>query len=161
MTPLSAFSLRGEPATREGAAGPLLHEGRETDLRVHAARLEAQFQVQPGLFLLFFTDDSPYEEELQILLLDSQLQWLDGLKLGQPYTPGILSELDARDEQRIRFGFFSGTRLLLSVHPEGVFHVRRSLPSFARPVKGRFFSKHYLTLQEVPAAEVKENRNAQ
>lgn len=141
--------------------GALLHEGRETGLRIHAASLEAQFQVQPNLFLLFFTDDSPYEEELQILLLDTHFQLLDGLRLGQPYTPGILSGLDPQGEQRLLFDFFSSTRLLLSVHPEGVFHLSRRLPSFARPLRGRFFSRHYLSLQEAPGATDKEHRNAQ
>ena len=148
MTPLSSFTLRGEPATGEGPQGTLLHEGRETGLRIHAASLEAQFQLQPGFSLLFFTDNSPYEEALQIVLLDSRLQFLDGLELAQPYTPGILSGIHAESEQRILFDFFEGTRLLLSIHPEGVFHVSRRLPPFARPLKGRFFSRHYLTIQE-------------
>jgi hypothetical protein len=161
LTPLSTFSLRGEPATQEGPVGALLHEGRETGLRIHAASLEAQFQVQPNLFLLFFTDDSPYEEELQILLLDTHFQLLDGLRLGQPYTPGILSGLDPQGEQRLLFDFFSSTRLLLSVHPEGVFHLSRRLPSFARPLGSRFFSRHYLSLEEVPGVTDKEHWNAQ
>lgn len=128
--------------------GALLHEGRETGLRIHAVSLEAQFQLQPGFYLLFFTDNSPYEEALQIVLLDSHLQFLDGLELGQPYTPGVLSDIHAESEQRILFDFFEGTRLLLSIQPEGVFHLSRRLPSFARPLKGRFFSRHYLTVQE-------------
>jgi hypothetical protein len=149
LTPLSCFTLRGEPATREGPPGTLLHEGRDTGLRISAASLEAQFQLQPGFYLLFFTDNTPYEEALQIVLLDSHLQFLDGLELGQPYTPGILSGIHAESEQRILFDFFASTRLLLSIHPEGIFHLIRRLPPFARPLKGRFFSRHYLTIQEV------------
>ena len=161
MTPLSSFSLCGAPATREGPVGALLHEGRETGLRIHAASLEAQFQVQPGLFLLFFTEDSPYEEQLQILLLDPRFQILDGLTLYQPYTPGILANLEPQGEQRLRFDFFTDTRLLLSVNPEGAFHVRRRLPSFASALKGRFFSRHYLALQEFAGTRNKEFRHAQ
>jgi len=155
LTPLSCFTLRSEPATREGPLGALFHEGRETGLRIHAASLEAQFQLKSGFYLLFFTDNSPYEEALQIVLLDSRLQFLDGLELGQPYTPGILSGIHAESEQRILFDFFEGTRLLLSIHPEGMFHLSRHLPSFARPLKGRFFSRYHLTIQEVkgPAKE--------
>jgi hypothetical protein len=153
--PLSCFTLRGEPETREGPIVTLLHEGRDTGLRIHAASLEAQFQLQPGFYLLFFTDNSPYEEALQIMLLDSRLEFLDGLELGQPYTPGVLSGIHAESEQRILFDFFEGTRLLLSIHPEGTFHLSRRLPSFAKPLKGRFFSRHYLTVQPVqgPAKE--------
>ena len=158
--PLSSFSLRAEPATREGPAGHLLHEGRETGLRLQAARLEAQFHVPPGLFLLFLTDDSPYEEQLQILLLDPHFQVLDGLTLGQPYTPGILANLESQDALRLRFDFFADTPLRVSVHPEGAFHVHRRLPSFASALKGRFFSRHYLTLQEVTATPDKEPRHA-
>lgn len=160
MTPLSSFSLRGGPETQEGPAGLLLQEGRETGLYVQAASLEAQFHVPPGLFLLFFTDNSPYEEQLQILLLDSHFQLLDGLTLGQSYTPGLLSQLEPQGEQQLRFCFFADIHLLLSVHPEGMFQISRHLPSFAKALKGRFLSRYYLNIQVTAGSTGQEYHNA-
>ena len=151
MTPLTSFSLRGEPPVRDEPVGSLLQEGRETGVRVHAVCLEAQFHVPPDLFLLFFTDDCPYEERLQILLLGPRFQVLDGLSLSWPYTPGLLGHLHPEGERRLRFEFFSERPLRVSVLPESVFHVFRRLPFFASPRRGRFFSRHHLTLEEVPA----------
>lgn len=139
--------------------GLLLHEGRETGLRVQAASLEAQFHVPPGFFLLFFTDSSPYEEQLQILLLDPHFQLLDGLTLGQSYTPGLLNHLAPQGEQQLRFDFFADIHLLLSVHPEGTFQMSRRLPSFASALKGRFFSRHYLSLHVFARTPDKEHHD--
>jgi hypothetical protein len=111
--------------------------------------LEAQYQIQPGLYLLFFSDNCPFEEELQVVLLDGQFRLLDGLALGQPYTPGVLSGVQPEGEHRIAFTFFADTPMVLRVHPQGVAHVLRRLPPFARPLTGRFFSKHHLSVESV------------
>lgn len=148
MVTVSSFSLRREPSASRGT---LLHEGRDTGFHIDAALLEAQFEVQPGLSLLFFTDNSPHEEELQVVLLDPRFRLLDGLALGQPYTPGVLSGLHPEGAHRIAFEFFADTRMVLSVHPQGVAHVMRRLPPGTRPLTGRFFSKHYLSIESVQA----------
>jgi hypothetical protein len=148
MMTSSSFTLHREPSASRGA---LLHEGRDTGFHLEAAVLEAQFQVEPGLWLLFFTDDSPYEEALRIVLLDSHFRLLDGLALGLPYTPGLLSGLQPEGAHRMAFEFFAGTRMVLTVHPLGVVHVVRRLPSFARPLTRRLLSKHYLSVESVQA----------
>ncbi|MBM7112981.1 hypothetical protein [Archangium primigenium] len=138
MTPVAVFSLQ---------SGHLRHDGRETGLRVSAALLEAQFRLPSGLFLLFLTDDCPYEERLQILLLDARFQLLDGLSVGWIYTPGILSGLEPLGPHALRFDFFTDRPLRVSVHPEGRFRLFRRLPFFARPLARRPFARHYLELQ--------------
>ncbi|NNC20208.1 hypothetical protein HRD49_35315 [Corallococcus exiguus] len=148
MKLLSAFSLRGEMTAPERARAVLLHDGRETGLAFQAVQLEAQFGVPPDLSLLFLTDNSPYEEQLQIVLLDSRFQILDGLTLGQDYTPGVLTHLEPQSDMQLRFEFFGNTQLLLSIHPAGALLPVRTLPSFAKPLKGRFFSRQYMSLQK-------------
>lgn len=146
MVTVSSFTLRREPSA---SSGTLLHEGRDTGFRIEAAVLEAPFQVQPGLYLLFFSDDNPYEEQLQVVLLDGHFRLLDGLALGQPYTPGVLSGVQPEGEHRIAFTFFSDTPMLLKVHPWGELHALRRLPPFARPLTGRFFTRHHLSVEGV------------
>src|SRR5688572_11109756 len=119
MTPSSCFTFRSESSGRAAPRGTLLYEGRDSGFRIDAAVLEAQFLIPPGLHLLFFTDNSPYEEELQIVLLDQHLQFLDGLRLGQGYTPGVLSGLSPEGDQQLAFDFFPDTRMRLRVHAEG------------------------------------------
>jgi hypothetical protein len=130
----------------------LLYEGRDSGLTVHAAKLEAQFLIPPALHLLFFTDNTPYEEELQVMLLDGRLRFMDGVRLGSPYTPGMLSSLQPVGDHQVTFEFFPQLLMELKVHPEGIFQVIRRLPPFAKPLKRRPFSKHYLSIKSTLVA---------
>ncbi|MFY0524789.1 hypothetical protein ACN28I_17055 [Archangium gephyra] len=147
MTPISGFTLRRESLEESARPGALLHEGRETGLEIHAAVLNAQFSMKPDLYLLFFTDDCPYEEELQIILLDKHLKLMDGVKLGGMYTPGILSDIREEGENQLSFAFFSGIRTILQLHPEGFTQLIRRLPPRVRPLRHRFLGKHYLSVR--------------
>lgn len=89
-----------------------LHDGTAT-LDLEGATLETQLEVAPG-YIVFVTDDCPYEERLQILLLASDLQVLEALEVGEPYTPGIFRVL-AMNERSVRFDF-DGDPYTLRVH---------------------------------------------
>ncbi|WNG58735.1 hypothetical protein F0U59_31375 [Archangium gephyra] len=147
MTPISGFTLRHDAPREAGRPGALLHEGRETGIELDAAMLNAQFRVPPERYLLFFTDDCPYEEELQIILLDKDLRLLDGVKLGGMYTPGILSDIRQEGENQLSFSFFSDLRTTLQLHPEGLTQLIRRLPPLVKPLRHRFLSKHYLSVR--------------
>jgi hypothetical protein len=149
MKPLSCFTLRRESAERAAPPRVLLYEGRPSGFHIDAAVLEAQFLVPPDLYLLFFTDDSPYEEGLRIVLMDHRFRLLDGLELGQWYTPGILSGLQPEGPERISFEFFPGMRMALRVDPKGLFQLVRRLPSFVRPLKRRLFSTNHLFIERI------------
>jgi hypothetical protein len=71
--------------------------------RVEGRRIEAQF-TDGRHHLLFVTWDSPYEEELSIVLLDEHLRECDRRRLGGAWQPGILTDL-ACQESSIRFRF--------------------------------------------------------
>jgi hypothetical protein len=151
MIPVRCFTLHRESSAHAEQQRTLLYEGRDTGLRVQATTLEAQFAIQPALYLLFLTHDSPYEEELQILLLDQHFRLLDGLRVGQWYTPGVLSGLRPEGEQRLSFEFFPDVRLLVEVHPEGALRLLRRLPPFASPLGRRLLSRHYLSISSTSA----------
>jgi hypothetical protein len=71
---------------------------------VKSAILEAAIAWRDA-FLIFLTDDIPYEETLSIYLLDGELNCLDSATLGGMYSTGFfkLSELSEPNVVRIRF----------------------------------------------------------
>lgn len=115
----SEVRLRGQPC------------GTTVAGRVLEAAVEAD-----GRYLLFLTDDSPYEEVLHLHLLDGQGSLLDSADLGGPYTTGTFVGPRLLDAQRVGFGFFDdkdwevellpGPRLRLPVlsEPMGVWRAR-------------------------------------
>jgi hypothetical protein len=85
----------------------LLWQGRRIGVMVDGVRLEKQFEV--GLrYLVFLTEDCPYEEGLHIYLLDAERRPLDGLELSFPYTMGILGAVQPQGETALTFSFFGG-----------------------------------------------------
>ncbi|MBX3500980.1 MAG: hypothetical protein KF889_16190 [Alphaproteobacteria bacterium] len=100
MRPGRIFSLG--PASPDAARSPLL-AGGDVVGEVEGRRIEAQF-TDGRYHLLFVTWDSPYEEELTIVLLDERLRERDRRRLGGPWQPGILSDLACREDS-IRFRF--------------------------------------------------------
>lgn len=147
MTPISSFTLRGQAPGGPSRPGALLHDGRETGIEIDAVEFNAQFLMRLDLYLLFFTDDCPYEEELQIILLDKHLRLMDGVKLGGMYTPGILSDIRHEGENQLSFAFFSGIRTTLQLHPDGFTQLIRRLPPRVKPLRHRFLGKHYLSIR--------------
>jgi hypothetical protein len=96
----NALSLGHAPP--DATTSPLL-AGGDVVGQVAGRRIEAQF-TDGRHHLLFVTWDSPYEEELTILLLDERLRIRDRRRLGAAWQPGILSDLDCRAAS-IRFRF--------------------------------------------------------
>lgn len=55
--------------------------------------------------LLFITDDVPFEEGLNIYLLDQQLNVADYARMYFGYSTGIFSDLDLTEDDIVRFRF--------------------------------------------------------
>jgi hypothetical protein len=66
--------------------------------------LEAAVHCAPG-WLLFVTDDIPYEEMLTIHLLDPDGRPLDSAGIGGPYTTGTFSSMRLDPPSTVRFRF--------------------------------------------------------
>jgi hypothetical protein len=58
--------------------------------------------------LLFLTDDVPFEDGLNIYLLDANLDIVDSAHMFFIYSTGIFSDLDLTQSDTVRFCFFGG-----------------------------------------------------
>jgi hypothetical protein len=92
----------------EVPSSEVLVDGTPTGKRVSGAVLEAAVQWEDR-YLLFMTDDAPFEEVLGIHLLDDQHSVLDSAFIGGPYSTGSFSSLELREPNTIRFRFIGDT----------------------------------------------------
>lgn len=148
MEKISDFSL--EPAGRVGdrrerGRSRLLFRGRPTGLVWDGVDLEAQFGCDAG-YLLFITDDTPYEERLHIKLLDRRLNLLDALDVGHINTSAVLKDVRPVSPDRVEFSFFGEDRWVLTVLRSPVWRFPTSpLATVSRPLD-LAFSKSRLRL---------------
>ena len=84
----------------------LNHQGRNTGVILLGVSLEAQFHFKDK-YILFLTEDCPFEECLFIYLLDQDLNVLDRAEIFIQFTPGILGDLKIENDHEISFTFFS------------------------------------------------------
>jgi hypothetical protein len=73
------------------------------------AVLEAAYECATGV-LLFSTQDSPFEEQLDILLLGPDLRVEDRATLGAAYSTGTFRDPVADGGDAVTFSFFAGDR---------------------------------------------------
>ena len=114
MQAIEAFRIA--PGIEPGANGTLLF-GHHPIADLSARLVEAQFALDDGGYLVLATLDSPYEEELTILCLDADLRERDRLSIGQPYTPGLLQEVQLLGPARLRFRFVRPEPWMLDIAP--------------------------------------------
>lgn len=123
-------------------ASEILLNGKSTQRFVSGAVLEAAVQWE-NCFLLFLTDDVPYEEMLRIVLLDQQLKVVDSALIGGPYSTGSFSALSLREPNCVEFRFIGDSDWLIEL----LGRARLRLPFFSEPtgVYRRFgFSRHFI-----------------
>ncbi len=82
----------------------VIFDNRPTGYFVQGAILEIALQWN-NRFILFLTDDIPYEEQLRIILLDDQFHIIDSAVIGSPYSTGIFSDIDLSGPNRVSFRF--------------------------------------------------------
>lgn len=120
----------------------ILRHGKPTGRRVPGAVLEQAAQWQ-SFYLLFTTDDTPFEELLHIHLLDAELDLLDSATLGGIYSTGSFSLLASAEPDTLRFRFIGGTDWSVQVLPEPGFRV----PLLSEPAgvsRPLGFSRHFI-----------------
>ena len=79
--------------------------------------------------LLFLTDDVPFEDTLNLYLLDENLDIVDLARMYFMYATGIFSDLDLTQPDTVRFCFFGGIVWTLKLFPEKIF----ALPIISDP----------------------------
>lgn len=111
-----------------------------------------------GYVLLFLTDDVPFEDTLNIYLLDANLNIVDLARMFFIYATGIFSDLDLTQPDTVRFCFFGGTVWTLKLSPEKKF----TLPVISDPTGVhrpfsffRMFQLHGRPLSETSPTETR------
>lgn len=145
LTEVSIFRL--EPIPGELPKARVIAEERPTDTVLEGHTLEAQYRCALG-FLLFTSDDNPYEEVLHIRLLDYHFQVIDAVDLRQMYHPAMLHNLQVTGHNSLTFSFFGDDCWYLNVDAQA--RIRWDLHPFASvSYPGRRLRSHYLRLVRV------------
>lgn len=122
-------------AAHEPPRSRVLLHGRAREAVVTGRLLEGAVRSDDH-YLLFLTDDTPYEELLHLHLLDAQGRALDGASIGGPYSSGRFEGPRVLGERRVGFGFIDEQewevellptwrlRLPLWAEPKGVWRAR-------------------------------------
>jgi hypothetical protein len=100
----------------ESPRSQIVRGGEPTGASVPGAVLEAVVACGDR-YLLFTTDDIPYEDSLHIVLVDASLRTLDAATLGSPYSTGRFAELELAPPDRVHFRFMGGTRWTVTLFP--------------------------------------------
>ncbi len=121
----------------------LVHLDEKTGIKINAAQLLAQYQLNNGDIVLVCDEDCPYEEQLHFVLL-RQKKIIDHLVYGGIYTPGIYKEI-SHESDTLRFTFASDDVLTLALRATPS-RWGDKLPPGARH-QGGWLQEHYLTLK--------------
>lgn len=100
--------------------------------------------------LLFLTDDVPFEDTLNIYLLDAALNIVDWARMYFMYSTGVFSNLDLTQKNTVRFCFFAERIWELKLFPEKRFALPRIFDPIgvSRPLK--FFRMFQLNGSPLP-----------
>lgn len=139
------FSVK--PQKTELPRAELLFQNRETGIVIDGVVLEKQFSFEEK-YLLFLTEDCPYEEGLHIYLLDHELQILDGIELGGAYASAILQDVKVEDDMLVTFTFFGHDlwRLQIASTPSRQLNIPRLSPI---KYKRGLYSRCWLKLERI------------
>ena len=127
----------------------LLINGSLIEVFIHGAILEAAVALE-NYYLVFMTDDVPYEDTLRITLLSKEFQIMDVAYLGAAYSTGSFKLVDMKGENKITFTFFGGTTWTITV-----FNKKQWLmPFFSEPkgVSRPLGFHHYFKISGKPLA---------
>jgi len=113
-----------------------------TGIEVNAASLLAQYRFNNGDVLLVLDEDSPYEEQLHLVLV-RRVAIVDHVLIGAPYAAGIFHEQEVRPDGLL-FRFEGEAMWKVGLDDRGS-RVPGRLPAGARR-RGGWLSRHYLTL---------------
>jgi hypothetical protein len=106
-----------EQASDEPPLCEVVLNGVGTGHRVAGAVLEAAV-AHAGDYLLFLTDDVPFEDMLSIHLVDATGRLLDTARIGAMYSTGAFSGPELRDPGIAAFRFSGDTEWTVEVFPE-------------------------------------------
>lgn len=103
-------------------------------------------------FLIFTTDDTPFEDMLHVHLLDNNFNVLDSLTIGAMYSTGSFSEPHLMSSNKIVFRFIGDTDWSITILDQTKF----GIPYFSsiKGVRKTWQWRHYLHVEGQPKPEV-------
>lgn len=151
-----AFSIKlvSESSETESPKSQLWVDGKAIDSVIDGAICEAC--VSYGEFyLVFTTNDCPYEESLNIYFLDQNFRALDHAILVWPYSTGSFVLLDVIEPNLVRFKFFEECIWEVELYA----NKRVLIPYLSEPrgVWRRFTLKHYFKVSKHSAFETNKD----
>jgi len=156
------YSIRTvTPSTSDMApTSEIIAGGVPTGKIVDGAIFEAALKWNDYL-LLFLTDDVPFEEGLNIYLLDARLDIVDSAQMCFMYSTGIFSDLDLTQPDTVRFRFFGGVVWTLKLFPQKKF----ALPIISDPIgvsrPFTFFRRFRIFSRRLPKTSQSEHTKTQ
>lgn len=107
MTEIAEFGLETHPGPYASwpSRSRLLHEGRDTGVKLCGYVVEAQFAVPAG-FLIVTSQDCPYEELTDFYLLDPKFRIRGHACKGAPYTSWLLKAITPEPPDAFRVEFY-------------------------------------------------------
>ena len=114
---------------------------------ISGAVLEACFSLNLG-YLVITSDDCIFENALNILLLNTQLDLIDQVCIGLPYATGIFKLIALKSSTQIIFEFFKNEPYILTLldQPEWSFPFISEAPEVSR----RFGLKRHFKIAPLP-----------
>ena len=111
----------------------IIIDGHDSKVHVDGPCLETALLIDDNYILLFVTFDCPFEEGLEIYLLDlQQNRIIDKAQLAQMYYTDLFSDLLILSEKSLLFDFFGVWKLELFDKP------KRSLSYLFSPLYGLY-----------------------
>ena len=140
---LDPLNVTAGRETYEERRSRLLRHGEDTGAVVPGVVLEAQIGRDDG-WLLFTTHDIPFEEGLDITLLDRHFKIVDSAALYWPYATGDFKNLVLASGDKVAFDFFGDHRWTVTLFEKA--RLRLPLPWIVEPrgVRRKFgFTRHF------------------
>lgn len=118
MKSCNIFSIRvlREPDSAATPLSQLMISGEDVGQPIEGACLEQQYFMPDLGYLLFLTDNVPYEETLRIYLVDKIYTVIDGLEFGGNMVTGELDNISIKNSNMIEFSFIHNARCRLQIN---------------------------------------------
>jgi len=134
----------------------LVINGKHTGQRIAGCILEAAFQCDLG-YLIFLTEDCPFEESLDIHLISLTGTLLDSARIGGMYTTGTFSNIQIHQPDTLFFDFMdktahkTGTTWIIKILPRPTARIPflYGILGISRPFK----LKQYFSVKFAPRTE--------
>lgn len=146
------FSIKviSEATETESPKSQIYVDAKAINAFINGKLCEACIQYN-SFYLVFTTDDCPFEESLNIYLLSNNFSLLDYAVLAWPYNTGIFELLELTEPNLIIFNFFGEQSWKIKIYD----HKKIVMPYFYTPfgVWRKFTFKHHFSIsREKPEA---------